>query len=169
MRYLLSDGRYVGVGTAFTFNDVQYPANWFNLATDKDLASIGATLVTYTNERADDRFYVVTESLSGSEITYVNTPKDLAELKDREVKNINRTAYSILQPTDYIDPRNLRDPSYKPEWTVWRESVLTAARAGVAAVLACVSVEELAALPSVVWPHDPNYVAPVIEETPVNV
>lgn len=156
MRYLLSNGQYVGEGQAFTFNDIQYPANWLNLATPEDLALIGVVPVVYLNERSDDRFYIVTESVSGAEITYINTPKDLAELKEREVKNINRTAYSMLQPTDYIDPRNLRDPSYKPEWMEWRESVLTAARMGVAAVLSCMTVDELAALPSIAWPLDPE-------------
>ena len=153
MRYLLSDGTYVGQGTAFTFNDIQYPANWFNLATPEDLASIGAQPVTYTNERADDRFYIVTESVSGAEVTYINTPKDLDQLKATEVSKVNAAAYAMLLPTDFMDFR----PNYTPstEWLDWRQSVRDACHDAKAAINMCESVEDLIALPPVEWVRDP--------------
>jgi hypothetical protein len=124
-----------------------------NLSTPEEKAAIGITEVA-EQSRPDDRYYWVTGNGDG---TYTATPKDLFTLQANMVNQINTAAFSVLQPTDYIDTRNLREPSYKPEWMVWRASVLTAARAGVAAVTACTTVEELAALPSVAWPPNPDH------------
>lgn len=154
MRYLLSNGQYVGEGQPFTFEGNQYPSNWFNLATSEDLASIGAQPVTYTNERADDRFYIVTESVSGAEVTYINTPKDLDQLKATEVSKVNAAAYAMLLPTDFMDFR----PNYTPStaWLDWRQSVRDACHDAKIAINACESVDDLIALPSVQWPLDPD-------------
>jgi hypothetical protein len=168
MRYLLSDGRYIGEGTPFTFNDIQYPANWLNLASVKDLADIGAKLVTYTNERADDRFYTVTESVSGAEVTYINTPKDLFECQNRAVSDIKKTAYSILQPSDWMVVKGIETKAAVPTtWNDWRQQIRTQAAAQVAAIKACTSVEELAKLPQVQWALDPNQ--PVTPVAPAEV
>lgn len=156
MRYLLSDGRYVGQGTPFTLNDIQYPANWFDYATAQDLERIGVQKVTFTNKRANDHFYSVVESVNGAQVTYVNTPKDLSELKAREVANVNATAYSILLPSDWIVIKAIETGVAMPiAWSDWRQTIRVQARDQVAAVNACVSVESLSALGQVVWASEP--------------
>lgn len=159
MRYLLSDGTYIGQGTAFTFNGIQYPANWLDLATDSDKESIDVKKVVETNERADDRYYFVQEHLVGAELTYINTPKNLDDLKVQAIENINASIYSMLKTTDYIMHRNNKDPSYKPEWIVWRDSVVSTGKVAKDAVSACADVESLIEL-SYEFPHNPDWVAP---------
>jgi hypothetical protein len=48
-----------------------------------------------------------------------------------------------------------------PAWNTWRQEIRDQAAAQVAAITACTTVDELAALPPVDWAHDPNYVPPV--------
>lgn len=154
-------------GSAFIHNDVQYPANWINIATPEQKAVIGLVDVVRAS-RPDDRFYWVGESepaynedTNQVEIGYVATPKDLDACKADQIAAVKTGAFSILSPSDYIDVRNLRDPEYKPEWIVWRDAVRAASAAQVAAIEACTSIEELASLPAVVWPSSPDAPAAV--------
>ena len=162
MIYLLSDGRYIGQGTPFTFDGNQYPENWFALATAEDMAAIGAQLVTYTNEPANTYYYTVTEIVNGAQITYVNTPKDLFECQSNAVNATNAAAYSILLPTDWMVVKAIETGgTVAPAWNTWRQTIRTQAADYVAVITACTTVAQLAALPPVQWAHDPNYVAPV--------
>jgi hypothetical protein len=161
MIYLLSDGRYIGQGTPFTFDGNQYPENWFALATLEDIAAIGAQLVTYTNERANDYYYTVTEIVNGAQITYVNTPKDLFECQMQAVNAVQAQAYSILLPSDWRVVKGYETKSaISPAWNTWRQDIRTQCDAQIIAINGCTTVEQLAALPPVDWAHDPNYVAP---------
>ena len=162
MRYLLPDGQYIGSYQPFTFKDVQYPANWLQLATAEDKERMGIVPVVESNERADDRFYNVSESVEGAVITYLNTPKDLDQLKSTEISKVNATAYSLLLPTDFMDFR----PNYTPPigWLEWREEVRKTCSLAKVAIKDCKTVEELIVLPQVVWPIDPNYIEPVVEQ-----
>jgi len=170
MRHYLPDGQYVSEGSPFTFNDVQYPSNWLQFATAEDKARIGIEPVQAVNERANDYYYDVSEAVVGSTLTYINTPKDLAMCLKRAVDGINQTAYSLLQPSDWKVTRAYEQgiPLSAP-WASFRQSIRDTANLAIEAVTACASVADLEALPAIQWPHDPNYVAPVIEETPVNV
>jgi hypothetical protein len=161
MIYLLSDGRYIGQGTPFTFDGNQYPENWFALATAEDIAAIGAQIVTYTNEPANTYYYTVTEIVNGAQITYVNTPKDLFECQMRAVNATNATAYSILLPTDWMVVKAVETGgTVAPAWNTWRQTIRTQASDYVAVISACTTVAQLAALPPVQWAHDPDYVSP---------
>jgi hypothetical protein len=76
--------------------------------------------------------------------------------------------YTMLQPIDYIDIRNLRDPEYKVDWMTWRESVRTYSASTVTSIEACTTVDELANIvTNLDWPKDPDYVAPPVEEVVV--
>ncbi|CAB5194500.1 hypothetical protein UFOVP172_8 [uncultured Caudovirales phage] len=161
MIYLLSDGRYIGQGTPFTFDGNQYPENWFALATQEDIDAIGAQLVTYTNEPANTCFYTVTEIVNGAQITYVNTPKDLFECQNQAVTALNATSWSILNPTDWMVTKAFETSTpVPPAWNAWREQIRLQASKQRNAITNCKTVDELAALPPVDWAHDPNYVAP---------
>lgn len=179
MFYATKQNKYIVEGTAFELDGVQYPAVWLNQATAEQKAELGLQEVIATDAPKDDRFYWVSETLDKATLTYVNTPKQLDDkeepddsgklvktigLKTQWTEQVKAIAYSILQPTDYIDIRNIRDPNYKVDWMLWRESVLNKSREVVAAVAACTTVDELAAVvSSIQWPHDPNYVPPVVE------
>lgn len=180
MFYNAEYNKYVNEGSAFELGGVQYPAVWLNQSTAEQKAQVGLVEVVATNSPADDRFYWVSSTLNGAELTYVNTPKQLDDseeldesgklvktvgLKTTWSAQVKQMAYTMLQPTDYIDTRNLRDPNYKVDWMLWREQVRTYSESTVTAIEACTTVDELAALvTSMEWPHDPNYVPPVEED-----
>lgn len=84
------NGKTLSPDTAFTANEVQYPANWLRLASVAEREAIGITEMTTVGERADDRYFWVSESLEGSVLTITNTPKDAAmvmEMRKTELVN----------------------------------------------------------------------------------
>lgn len=149
-------------GSAFMHDDGQYPANWINLAKPEEKAAIGMVDVV-RSDRPDDRFYWVSESApvynaetNQVEVGYEVTAKDLDACKAVATSGVKSAAYALLAPTDYIDIRNLRDATYKPEWMTWRDAVRAAATAASAAIESCADVDALAALPAVEWPANPD-------------
>jgi hypothetical protein len=183
MFYNKEFNKYVVEGNAFELDGVQYPANWLNLSTPEEKAAVGLQEVIATNSPADERFYWVWSELNGAELTYVNAPKQLDDseepdesgklvkttgLKTTWAGQIKNMVYTMLQPTDYIDIRNLRDPEYKVDWMTWRESVRTYSASTVTSIEACTTVDELANIvTNLDWPKDPDYVAPPVEEVVV--
>lgn len=157
MFYHRKTNQYLVEGNPFTLDDIQYPANWLNLSTPEEKQALGITPVLYKNQPKDERFYWVSSTLDTGILTYTNTPKDLIQLKDQYTSQIKQQTYTILQPTDYIETRNLRDPNYKPEWITWRNSILDYARTTVEAIGAAQDVEALQSIVlSLAWPLDPS-------------
>lgn len=161
MQYLLPNNQYVRTGDAFELNGVQYPSNWISLTSDEEKQELGLQLVTESNSRADDYYYNVTSVLQGAVITYTNTLKDLTFLKKQATDAINRQAYSLLSPTDYMSIKALETSTTMPEaWKTWRESIRTSASNAKTAINASTDVDSLITASTVTWAHDPDYVAP---------
>ena len=165
---IISDGAIallVQAGTPFTWNSIQYPANWTNLSTPDQKAAIGMVDVIYAAQ-PNDQYYWVTQNAPVYDplrnvvnVTYTATPKDLDQLKANQISATNSTAYSILLPTDWMVVKAIETGgTVAPDWNTWRQEIRTQAAAQVAAINACTTVDELAALPPVAWAHDPNYV-----------
>jgi len=155
--YSSTDGQYIQEGTAFEINNVQYPSNWLNLSSPEDKTAIGLQEVVATNSPANDKFYWVSETFSGASLTYTNTPKDLDPCKANEVSATRATAYSILLPSDWMATKAFETGTTVPtEWATWRAQIRSQAATQVAAINACTSIDELAALPNVNWAKDPN-------------
>lgn len=162
--------QFLPEGTPFKLDGIQYPANYLNLSTPQEKARLGIVDVVY-GQRADDRYYWVSEDAPVVDngvvkVNYTNTPKDLDACKAQALDAVKSAAYSLLQPTDYIDIRNLRDPEYKLDWMLWRDQIRNQASAQANLINDCADVAALAALPNVEWAHDPNWVAPA-EVNPV--
>ena len=146
---IMKDGKIAQVirpGVAFDIDGIQYPANWFYCSTIEDKDGIGAVDVI-VEPRPDDRFYFVGEAppvFADGVVTmgFTVTPKDIVEM---------------LRPTDYMDSR----PNYvaPADFLTWRESVRIVAQAAKKAIALCLTVDDLVALPWVVWPPDPDQVA----------
>jgi len=89
----LLNGNRLPEGTAFTDAEGnQYPANWLNLSTEEEKATVGITWVA-DPVRADDRFY-----WDGD----INNPKDLAGLQTQFVAQVKDTAGKLLSQTDWV-------------------------------------------------------------------
>jgi len=151
------DGKTLQTGTAFTHNDIQYPANWLNLSTLEEKQTIGITEIA-EQPRPDDRYYWVTDNGDG---TYSTTPKDLTSLKVMATNQVNQTAGSILAPSDYMVIKAFETSTpIDATWNTWRNEIRSQAVAQKTAIAACTTVEQLIALTPIVWANDPNYVAP---------
>lgn len=160
MFYSTTDGQYINEGTAFTISDVQYPANWLNLSTPEEKASIGLEEVVATNSPANYQYYWVSTELNGATLTYINTPKDLISVQESAISTINSTAYSILFPSDWMAVKAFETATpMDTAWSTWRSAIRAEAATQITAINACTTIEQLADLPNVSWSKDPN--APV--------
>ena len=153
-------------GTAFTFDDVQYPANWCNLSTPEEKTAIGMVDVIY-GQAPSDTYYWVTQNapalVDGQVVvTYTSTPKDLDATKANCKSQINATAYSILFPSDWMVVKATETSTpIDPAWNTWRQSIRVTAANSVTAVMAAADMPALeAVMGSITWPHDPDYVEP---------
>ena len=156
----------VQAGTAFEWNGLQYAQNWCNLSTPEEKAAIGMVDVVYGAYPNDQYYWVSQDAPVYADgvvtINYTATPKDLFTLQNSAVTAAQQQAYSILLPTDWMVVKAVETGgTVAPAWNTWRQEIRDQSAAQVAAITACTTVEELAALPSVEWAHDPNYVAPV--------
>ena len=183
MFYNKKFNKYVVEGTAFVLNDVQYPANWLNIASLDEKLAIGLQEVVVENSPGDDRFYWVSENLVGAKLTYVNTPKQLDDSEEEDEsgnlvkttglktvwkEQINNQIYTLLQPSDYMPARAFETGEpMDAAWKTYRSAVRDYATNVKANIDACTTVDELAdIITTIEWPHDPNYVATV--ETPID-
>jgi hypothetical protein len=155
--------KLVQEGTAFDLDGNQYPANWCNLSTSEEKASIGMVDVVYA-QRPDDKYYWVTENppvyLGGVvEVSFTTTPKDLTQLKASATQQINQSAWNILSASDWMVTKSIEtETPMNVEWSTWRAAIRTQASTGIASVAACTTVEDLAALSSIDWEKDPDQV-----------
>ena len=155
MFYRQQSDQYINENTAFTIDGVQYPSNWLNLTSAADKEALGLVEVTTVGERKDERYYWVGETLEGAVRTIVNTPKELDDVKKNATTQVNQMAFSILQPTDFVEIRNLKDPTYKADHVTWRASIVTYCNTITAAIEAATDVDQVAeAVSSINWPQE---------------
>jgi hypothetical protein len=158
--------RFIPQGIAFKLNGVFYASDWLNLSTPAEKAALGIVDVVYA-QRPSDKYYWVTElppaynaETKQVDVAYTSTPKDLAGCVKQAVDAVNAQAYSILLPSDWMAVKAFETGSAVAEdWAAWRQEIRAQCETQIVAITACQDVAELAALPAVVWAHDPNYVA----------
>ena len=83
-------------------------------------------------------------------------PLDL--LKGQLIADVKQEAGDILRQTDWQVIRGIEEPGnpVSPAIHQYREAVRAASNAHEAAIYACSTIEELASLPSLVWPEEPT-------------
>ena len=154
---------YINEGTQFTIEGVTYPSNWLNQSTLEQKAALGLQEVVASNQPFDPKYYWTGETLNQAMLTYTGTPKDLADVQNQAIAQVNATAYSILLPSDYMAGKAFETGTTVPtEWADWRESIRATARAAIADITAAQDVDTIAAL-TITWPNDPDYVEPTEE------
>lgn len=167
MFYSTTDGQYIQEGMPFTINGVNYPQNYLNLSTPEEKAEIGLEEVIATNSPANDQYYWVSETLDKATLTYVNTPKNLTDVKSNALSTINNTAYTILQPSDWMVVKSVETSTpINPDWNSYRASVRATADQTRTAVTAAQDVDAVATIMgAIAWPKSPSQVA---AEAPVS-
>ena len=170
------NGSPLSPDTAFVTSDgTQYPNNWLRLASPEERAAIGITEVADAAPH-DDRFYwapgtpkalddVLAKKEDGSPLwvqvydaatqSMVDTDKQVLQLglKSQWVAQVKQTAASLLAATDWKVTRAAE--GVKPvdnETLAARAAIRAASDANEAAITACTSVDELAAL-QLNWPQ----------------
>ena len=158
MFYSTTDGQYIREGQAFTIGDVQYPQNWLNHSTPEEKEAIGLEEVVATNSPKHDKYYWVSSTLDGAELTYTNTPKDLDNVKSLAISEINQIAHSILLPSDWMVVKSVETSTSMPEaWGTWRSSVRATANTAKTAISEATDVDEVQEIMSnITWSLDPN-------------
>lgn len=160
MFYSQQYNQYIVEGTPFVLGDIQYPANWLNLSSPEEKAEAGLVEVVATNSPANQAYYWVSEELNGAELTYINTPKDLVDVKTNATAQVNNTAYSLLFPTDWMVVKATETSTkVAPSWNTWRQSIRDVASSTIAGIEGAQDVDAVAAtMENVVWPKDPDQV-----------
>jgi hypothetical protein len=149
------NGKPLPLDVPFTIDDVVYPANWLRASSSADKAAIGISEAA-EQPRPDDRFYYVTQNADGS---YTATPKDLQQLKIQFGQDTKTAALGQLAVTDWqviTSVENHAGAHLPTAINIWRDAIRTTANDYMDDIVACTSVEELAALPAPVWPPDPR-------------
>jgi len=129
------DNKPLPVGVAFTHNDIQYPNNWLQLSTAEEKSKIGIIEVA-DPETFDDRYY-----------WSVGNPRDLDQCKAMLIAQVKQTAAALLTPTDWKIIRFIESATpIGASVTAYREAIRADSNNHEAAINACTSVDELAAL-----------------------
>jgi len=166
MFYCTTDGQYINEGTPFTIGDTQYPQNWLNLSTPEQKAEIGLEEVIATNSPANQQYYWVSTELNQATLTYVNTPKDLADVKENSINQVLASAYAILQPSDWMVVKAFETSTkINADWNTWRANIRAVADSTRTAITGAADVDAVELIMNTVnWPKSP---AQLTQETGV--
>jgi hypothetical protein len=158
MFYNAQYNQYVNEGTAFVLGGTQYPANWLNCSTPEEKAQAGLVEVVTLNQPANSTYYWVTEQLNGAELSYINTPKDLTDVKATAIDQTNSTAYSLLFPTDWMVVKATETSTKVPTaWNSWRQSVRDVAANVTSMIEGAPDVDNVAGImANINWPKNPD-------------
>jgi hypothetical protein len=166
----LLDNKPLGLDVPFTTADgTQHPANWIRLASPEERAAIGITEVA-DPEPYNDRFYwgpgnpklledreesdaqgnpLYVKVYDAQTETMVDSTERLVTkgLKSQFVAQVKAAAGSLLAPTDWKVTRAAEGvKAVDADTLAARAAIRAASNANEAAILACTTVEELAAL-----------------------
>jgi hypothetical protein len=160
------NGSPLSPDSAFTTNEIQYPANWLRLASPEERAAIGITEVADVAPH-DDRFYwVLATKEDGSPLmvqvydaatqNMVDTDVQVIQrgLKHQMIAQIKQTAGLLLAQTDWKVTRAAEGVKAVDAATLAaRAAIRAASDTNEAAITSCTSVDELAAL-QMNWPQE---------------
>ena len=144
------DNKLLALDTAFTHNEISYPANWLRLASSEERAAIGITEVADAASY-DDRFYWNVDNPKqledvhtfpeGSDVSV----RESIGLKSQWSAQIKDTTNKLLAATDWMVIRKVERNVDIPASTVaYRAAVLTECDRLLAAIEAAADVAALA-------------------------
>jgi hypothetical protein len=169
----LLNGNPLAVDSAFTHNEISYPANWLRLSSAEEKSAIGITEVADIDMNFDNRFYwskdlpkaledkeesdqdgnpmfvKVLDNTDPLNPVMVDTTERLVTkgLKSNFIAQVKQTAGSILAQTDWMVIRKAeRDVAIPTATATYRASVVAKATELEASITAVTTVEQLASL-----------------------
>jgi hypothetical protein len=98
--------------------------------------------------------------LDKATLTYTGTPKELKQVQQDAISQINSTAYSLLFPSDWMVVKAMETSTPIPaEWNTWRASIRKTAADTASLINNATDVDAVASvMANIVWANDPNYV-----------
>ena len=157
----------IPAGSQFTWNGIDYPPNWVNLSSSEEKTAIGMVDVVY-GQSANDQYYWVQQNdpvynaqTNQVDISFTNTPKDLTSVKTNALNTINDTAYSILQPSDWMVVKGIETSTpVNPDWNAWRASIRATADSTRTAVTSAADVDAVQTIMNNInWAKSPSALA----------
>ena len=138
----------IPAGSQFSWDGIDYPPNWVNLSSPEEKAAIGMVDVVY-GQSANDQYYWVQQNdpvynaqTNQVDITFTNTPKDLTTVKTNAFNTVNNTAYTLLQPSDWMVVKGIETSTpVNPDWNSWRASIRATADSTRTAVTSAADVD----------------------------
>jgi len=160
----LLDGRILQLDTPFEHDGTAYPSNWLRLASPEERGAIGIVEVV-VQPMPDDRFFWV--SGPNPDGTWTAIPKDLAGLKTTWASQFRQTAWTMLDPSDWLVTRKTEIGTEIPaDWLSYREAVRTTCALAISDMEATADIDAfIASVTSVQWPVSPDN-QPVVEAAP---
>lgn len=151
------DNKPLALDVPFVHNEISYPANWLRLASTEERAAIGITEVS-DPEVYDDRFYWgVGNPKQLEDITVTQEegePYTQKGLKSQWTAQVKDTTNKLLAATDWMVIRKVERGIDLPLATFrYRAAVLVECDRLLAAINACTTVDELAAI-QFNWPNE---------------
>lgn len=156
MYYVQAENRYITAGEPFTLgfgeSAIQYPPNWLDCASAAELSAAGIYAVQDVGAPANDLFYVVTTELQGAKRVYINTPRNVQQVRTVLLEQIRQRIASLLSPTDYKFTRLAETGKTVDQATLdYRAAVRAAYAANESLINAATTTDQLAAI-QFTWP-----------------
>lgn len=127
-----------------TSDGTQYPANWLRLSSPDERLAIGIVEVP-DPQSYDPRFY----NSDGS-------ARDLPTVKVEQTGVVNKEAYGLLLPSDWMVIRASEGTPVPQDWTDYRSAVRTTANLARSEIEASTTIDALIdAVNAVTWPQSP--------------
>lgn len=154
-------------GIPFSWDGVDYPGNWIQLASPEERSSIGICDVVYGQQESDQYYWVQQNApvynaqTNQVDVTFTCTPKNLTDIKANAFNQVNQIAYSILFPTDWMVVKSVETSTpINPDWNTWRASIRATADQTRTAVTGAADVAAVQTImSSIVWAKSPSQVA----------
>lgn len=158
---------FITSGSPWEYQGIQYPPQWIAQATPEQKAEMGIVDVVY-GQQANQQYYWVTQDVpvynaqtNQVDINFTSTPKNLTQVKGNAISQVDQTAYSLLQPNDWMVIKATETSTpINPDWNSWRASVRATADQTKTSITAAADVDAVATIMSnIAWPKSPATVA----------
>lgn len=141
-----------------------YPANWCQLASAEEKASIGMVEVVYGPRDSEEYYWITNEApvynaqTNQVVVLFTKQAKDLDSLKASSVSKVHNIVNGSLSSSDWMIVKAMETNTTVPTaWSTYRQAVRATGNSATAAIAGVTNVEELiAVMQNIDWPQSPD-------------
>lgn len=150
--------------TGFELDGNFYPANWCQLSSPAEKASIGMVEVVYGPRDSEEYYWILDNPPAYNAqtnqvvISFTNKAKDLDSLKASNISKVNSIVSGSLASSDWMVVKAMETNGTVPaDWSAYRQAVRATGNSAVAAITSAADVEGIkAAMENIIWPESPD-------------